>query len=56
MLQYAALPVWFQSRACTAMPEEQREETVTRIGEIIGAGETPDELPVHVTVGLTSLA
>jgi SAM-dependent methyltransferase len=39
-----------------AMPEDQREETVTRIGEIIGAGETPDELPIHVIVGLTSLA
>jgi SAM-dependent methyltransferase len=39
-----------------ALPEDQREETVARIGEIIGAGETPDELAVHVTAGLTSLA
>jgi SAM-dependent methyltransferase len=39
-----------------ALPEGRREETVGRIGEIIGAGETPDELPVHVVVGLTRLA
>lgn len=39
-----------------ALPEDQREATVARIGAIIGPGETPEELPVHVIVGLTSLA
>jgi SAM-dependent methyltransferase len=39
-----------------ALPEDQRTETVARIGELIVAGETPDEFPIHVIVGLTSLA
>ncbi len=51
VLDYIASMSWI-----AAMPEDQREATVARIGEIIGAGETPDELPVHVIVGLTSLA
>lgn len=51
VLDYVASMSWI-----AAMPEGQRDETVTRIGEIINAGDTPDELPVHVIVGLTSLA
>jgi SAM-dependent methyltransferase len=51
VLDYIASISWI-----AAMPEDQREETVARIGGIISAGETPDELPVHVTVGLTRLA
>jgi SAM-dependent methyltransferase len=51
ILDYIASMSWI-----AAMPEDQREETVGRIGEIISAGETPDELSVHVIVGLTSLA
>lgn len=39
-----------------ALPEDQRTETIARIGELIVAGEMPDELPIHVIVGLTSLA
>lgn len=39
-----------------AMPEDGRTETIARIGELIAAGDTPHELAVHVTVGLTSLA
>jgi SAM-dependent methyltransferase len=39
-----------------ALPDEQRTANVARIGELIAAGDTPDELPVHVVVGLTSLA
>jgi SAM-dependent methyltransferase len=39
-----------------AMPDGQRTETTAKIGELILAGETPDELPTHVTIGLTSLA
>jgi ubiquinone/menaquinone biosynthesis C-methylase UbiE len=51
VLDYIASMSWM-----AALPEDQREATVARIGEIIDAGETPEELPVHVAVGLTSLA
>jgi SAM-dependent methyltransferase len=51
ILDYIASMSWM-----AAMPEDQREATIARIGEIISAGETPDELAVHVTVGLTNLA
>jgi SAM-dependent methyltransferase len=51
VLDYIASISWI-----AALPDDQRTETIARIGELIVAGETPDELPVHVTVGLTSLA
>lgn len=51
VLDYVASISWM-----AALPEDRREETVAGIGEIIGAGETPAELPVHVIVGLTGLA
>jgi SAM-dependent methyltransferase len=51
VLDYVASISWM-----AALPEDRRDETVARIGEIIGAGETPAELPVHVIVGLTGLA
>ena len=51
VLDYIASMSWM-----AALPEDQREATVARIGEIINAGEMPEELPVHVAVGLTSLA
>lgn len=51
ILDYIASISWM-----AALPDDQRTETIARIGEIIGAGETPQELPVHVIVGLTSLA
>ena len=38
-----------------AMPEDQRLAKLQRVREIIDAGETPDELPVNVLIGLTSL-
>ena len=38
-----------------ALPEDQRTETLGRIAEIVGAGETPPELPVHVVIGVTTL-
>jgi SAM-dependent methyltransferase len=38
------------------LPEQQRTDTLARIDAIIRAGETPAELPVHVVIGLTSLA
>jgi SAM-dependent methyltransferase len=38
------------------MPEPERSETLAEIGALVNAGDTPDELPVHVVVGLTALA
>jgi hypothetical protein len=51
ILDYIASISWI-----AALPDDQRTETIARIGELIAAGETPEELPVHVAVGLTSLA
>jgi ribosome-associated protein YbcJ (S4-like RNA binding protein)/SAM-dependent methyltransferase len=51
VLDYIASMSWM-----AALPEDRREATITRIGEIINAGEMPDGFPVHVIVGLTSLA
>lgn len=51
ILDYIASISWI-----AALPDDQRTETIARIGELIAAGETPDELPVHVSVVLTSLA
>lgn len=39
-----------------ALPDAQRAETLAQIGAIIDAGETPAEMPIHVLVGLASLA
>ena len=39
-----------------AMAEGQRAEMLTQVGEILEAGHSPAELPVHVVVGLTELA
>jgi SAM-dependent methyltransferase len=38
------------------MPEGERAEMLARVSAVIDAGDTPDELPVHVVVGLTALA
>jgi SAM-dependent methyltransferase len=38
------------------MSERERARTLAQVSAIIDAGETPDELPVHVTVGLTALS
>jgi hypothetical protein len=51
ILDYLASISWI-----AALPEDQRAETLAKIGAILGAGETPAELPVHVVIGLTSLA
>jgi len=37
-----------------ALPEDQRAETMAQIGAIVSAGETPAELPMHVSIGLTA--
>ncbi len=39
-----------------ALPEERRVSTLADLDAIVGAGETPAELPVHVRIGLTALA
>lgn len=36
------------------MPREERERLIGRVSELVHAGETPAELPVHVTIGLTT--
>jgi len=38
-----------------ALPQEQRASTIARARELVQAGETPDELPVHIVLGLASL-
>jgi len=38
-----------------ALPQEQRASTIARARELVQAGETPAELPVHIVLGLTSL-
>lgn len=37
-----------------AMPDAERGETLKRIEEMVTAGETPDQLPLHVVIGLTT--
>jgi ubiquinone/menaquinone biosynthesis C-methylase UbiE len=37
-----------------ALPEQERAETLLKIATIIGAGETPSEIPVQTTIGLTA--
>jgi SAM-dependent methyltransferase len=39
-----------------AIPDDERRSTVERIRELVNAGETPAELPIHFVIGLTSLA
>ncbi|MGA9875524.1 MAG: methyltransferase domain-containing protein [Solirubrobacteraceae bacterium] len=38
-----------------ALPDELRAETLAKVGDLIAAGETPHELPVHVIGGVTNL-
>jgi hypothetical protein len=39
-----------------ALPGDQRAELMAQMRSIIEAGETPAELPLHVVIGLASLA
>ena len=39
-----------------AMPEDQRVRTLEQVSDLLQAGETPPELPIHVVIGLTSRA
>jgi SAM-dependent methyltransferase len=38
-----------------AMPANDRADTLSRIRRLVAAGETPEQMRVHVNVGLTSL-
>jgi ubiquinone/menaquinone biosynthesis C-methylase UbiE len=51
MVDYVASMSWVAS-----LPENQRAETLAKVDTIVNAGETPPELPIHVTIGLTTLA
>ncbi len=50
-LDYIASISWV-----AALPAAERTEILARIGAIVAAGEAPTELPVHVVIGLTTLA
>jgi SAM-dependent methyltransferase len=51
MVDYIASMSWVAS-----LPEDQRTETLAKVDAIVSAGETPTELPIHVVIGLTTLA
>jgi ubiquinone/menaquinone biosynthesis C-methylase UbiE len=51
LLAYIASVSWV-----AALAENEHAETLARIEALIAAGETPDEIPVQATIGLTSLA
>jgi SAM-dependent methyltransferase len=51
MVDYIASMSWVAS-----LPEDRRAETLAKVEAIVGAGETPPELPIHVVIGLTALA
>ncbi len=38
------------------MPADQREATIERFRELVQSGETPDRMPLHVMVGLATVA
>jgi ubiquinone/menaquinone biosynthesis C-methylase UbiE len=51
MVDYVASMSWVAS-----LPQNQRTETLAKVDTIVNAGETPPELPIHVTIGLSTLA
>ena len=51
MVDYLASLSWV-----AAMPEDQRTETLARVAALVRSGHTPDEVKVHVVVGLVFLA
>lgn len=51
LVDYVASVSWM-----AALPEDERADTLARIGAIVSAGETPAELPLHVVIGLASVA
>ena len=51
MVDYIASMSWVAS-----LPGDQRAETLAKVDAIVNAGETPTELPIHVAIGLSTLA
>ena len=51
MVDYVGSMSWV-----AALGEDQRTETLANVDAIISAGETPPELPIHVAIGLSTLA
>ena len=51
MVDYIASMSWVAS-----LPENQRADTLAKVDAIVSAGETPPELPIHVVIGLSTLA
>ena len=51
LVDYIASISWMAS-----LPDAERAATIARIDSLVTAGETPDELPVHVTLGLATPA
>jgi SAM-dependent methyltransferase len=39
-----------------ALPDDERVATLERMRALVESGETPDELPIHVVIGLAELA
>jgi SAM-dependent methyltransferase len=50
IVDYVASMSWV-----AGLPEERRDAWLAQAAELIDAGETPTELPVHVVIGLTTL-
>jgi SAM-dependent methyltransferase len=51
MVDYVASMSWVAS-----LGEDQRAETLEKVGKIINSGNTPPELPIHIVIGLSTLA
>jgi SAM-dependent methyltransferase len=51
LLDYVASMSWV-----AALPHDERRDWLDRAARLVRGGETPAELPVHVGIGLTSLA
>ena len=49
MVDYVGSMSWV-----AALEQAQRAQTLAEVAAIVGAGETPAELPVHVMIGLTA--
>jgi SAM-dependent methyltransferase len=51
ILDYVASMSWV-----AALPDDERRDWLEKAARVVRGGETPAELPVHVGIGLTSLA
>jgi SAM-dependent methyltransferase len=50
VIAHAASMSWI-----AAMPDEERAMTLERVAKIVGGGQTPPTMPLHVEIGLTRL-